>query len=136
MIEQPTWVIDTNLLVSRLLTPRGTAAKAVDRALSQGVLLVSDRTLDELVSVLWRPKFDRYLSADDRRQFLALLAGVTRRVHVTRQFQRCRDPQDDQFLDVAFSGQANGIVTGDQDLLVLSTFEGIPIFSPADFLAV
>lgn len=135
MLEQPLWVLDTNLLISRLLTPRGTAAQAVDKALRQGVLLVSDSTLDELVKVLWRPKFDRYLSADDRHRFLAFLAGVTRRVHITRQFHLCRDVRDNQFLNVAFSGQANAIVTGGQDLLVLGAFEAVPIVSPADFLA-
>jgi uncharacterized protein len=36
------WVVDTNVLVSRLLMAGGTAARAVDRALSSGVLLVSD----------------------------------------------------------------------------------------------
>ena len=77
MTEQPKWVVDTNLLISRLLVPRGVAAQAVDHALSRGVLLVSDATLAELVDVLWRPKFDRYLTREDRERFVALLAGVT-----------------------------------------------------------
>ncbi len=99
-------------------------------------VLIRRQKQDELVQVLWRPKFDRYLSADDRHRFLALLAGVTRRVHITRQFHLCRDARDSPFLDVAFSGQANAIVTGVQDLLVLRAFEGVPNVSPADFLAV
>ena len=135
MTEQPKWVVDTNLLISRLLVPRGVAAQAVDHALSQGVLLVSDATLTELVEVLWRPKFDRYLTREDRERFLSLLAGVTRRVHITRQFEMCRDPRDNKFLDVAFSGQANALVTGDQDLLVLREFQGVPIVTAADFLS-
>jgi putative PIN family toxin of toxin-antitoxin system len=135
MTEQPKWVVDTNLLISRLLAPRGVAAQAVDHALRQGVLLVSDATLAELVDVLWRPKFDRYLTREDRQRFVALLAGVTRRVHITRQFDVCRDPRDNKFLDVAFSGQANALVTGDQDLLVLREFQGVPIVTAADFLS-
>lgn len=135
MTDQPKWVVDTNLLISRLLTPRGAAAQAVDHALSQGVLLVSEATLTELVQVLWRPKFDRYLTSDDRQRFLALLAGVTRKVHITRQFDICRDAKDNQFLDVAFNGQANALITGDQDLLVLKVFQGVPIVTAAAFLA-
>jgi putative PIN family toxin of toxin-antitoxin system len=134
MAEQAQWVIDTNLLISRLLAPRGVAAQALDRALREGVLLVSDATLGELVEVLWRPKFDRYLTREDRQRFLTLLAGVTRRVHITRQFDVCRDPRDNTFLDVAFNGQANALVTGDHDLLVLREFQGVPMVTAADFL--
>jgi len=135
VIEQARWVIDTNLLISRLLTPRGMAALAVDRAMAQGILLVSDDTLQELAQVLARPRFDPYISATERQRFLALLGGVARRIHITRQFQLCRDPKDDKFLDVAFNGQAQAIVTGDRDLLVLENFHGVAILTPAQFLA-
>ena len=124
MIEQARWVVDTHLLISRLLTPGGVVAQAVDRATERGILLVSDNTLQELTEVLERPRF------------LALLSGVARRVHITQQFQACRDPKDDKFLDVAFSGQAKAILTGDQDLLVLQTFQDLAILTPALFLAV
>lgn len=134
MIEQSRWVIDTNVLISRLLTPRGVAASAVDRAISMGVLLVSDVTLKELTTVLMRPRFDRYISKESRQRFLALLAGVARPVHITRHFHVCRDPKDDAFLDLAFNGQARSLVTGDQDLLVLGTFQGIDIQTPEQFL--
>ena len=69
------WVVDTNVLVSRLLMAGGTAARAVDRALSSGVLLVSDETLAELAEVLARPRFDRYASRADRAHFVRLLGG-------------------------------------------------------------
>ncbi len=58
MTEFLRFVVDTNVLVSRLLAPRSTAAKAVDVALAQGRLLGSDETLAELAEVLARPKFD------------------------------------------------------------------------------
>jgi len=134
MTERLKWVLDTNLLVSRLLVPSGLAAKAVDHALSRGVLLVSDATLTELVEVLWRPKFDRYLSRAERDRFVSLLAGVSRRVHITRHLDLCRDPRDNMFLDVAFNGQAHALITGDQDLLVLRECEGVPIMTAAHFL--
>jgi putative PIN family toxin of toxin-antitoxin system len=135
VIEQARWVIDTNLLISRLLTPRGTAAQAVDRAVELGILLVSDDTLEEFTQVMARPRFDPYITAEDRQGFMALLTGVARRIHVTRQFQVCRDPKDNKFLDVAFNGRAHAIVTGDQDLLVLQSFHGVAILAPAQFLA-
>ena len=51
-------------------------------------------------------------------------------------FRSCRDPKDNQFLELAVNGQADFIVTGDEDLLVLHPFRAIPILTPRDFLHV
>lgn len=128
------WVFDSNCLVSRLLVPGGIAARAVDQGLGKGILLVSSATLDELVRVLLRPKFDPYLTPEERHGFIRLLGGVARTVNITRHFDDCRDAKDNMFLDVAVNGQADALITGDADLLVLHPFHGIPILSPADFL--
>jgi putative PIN family toxin of toxin-antitoxin system len=127
-------VVDTNLWVSRLLLPGGTAAKAVDHGLAWGIPLMSDATLMELSEVLSRNKFDKYVSREDRQQFLRLLGGVVRVVPITQRITACRDPKDDKFLDVALNGEAQIIVTGDRDLLELHPFHGIEILRPADFL--
>ena len=127
------WVLDTNTLISRALLPGGTAARAVDRALALGVPLVSDETLAELAEVLSRPRFDRYVSIDDRQRFLRLLLGVARRVPITHRVSACRDPKDDKFLHVALNGNTEAIVTGDRDLLVLDPFHGVRILSPTAF---
>jgi len=47
----------------------------------------------------------------------------------------CRDPDDDKLLEIAVVGRADYLVTGDQDLLILDPFQGIPILTPAEFLA-
>lgn len=129
------WVLDTNALISRLLLPTGVAARAVDHALARGVVLVSEETMNELAEVISRPKFDRYLSVAERVQFLRLFGGVARMVNITHRVAACRDPKDDKFLHVALNGEAEAIVTGDRDLLVLHPFHGISIVSPADFIA-
>jgi len=128
-------VLDTNMLVSRLLMPTGMAARAVDHALALGVLLMSEETLTELSNVLARPKFDRYVSRADRQHFLRLLGGVARIIPVTHQVKACRDPNDDKFLHVALNGEAEVIVTGDSDLLVMHPFHGVDIVNPVTFLA-
>lgn len=135
MSEQRLWVLDTNVLISRLLLPHGEAARAVDQALSAGILLVSEATLAELVEVFGRSKSDLYVSHEDRRQFIRLLGGVARMINIERKIQACRDPKDDKFLDVALAGGANAIITGDRDLLALHPFHGIAIISPAQFVA-
>jgi putative PIN family toxin of toxin-antitoxin system len=129
------WVVDTNVLVSRLLMPGGTAARAVDRALASGVLLVSEETLAELAEVLARPRFDRYAARADRQHFVRLLGGVSRLVPIVHRIAACRNPRDDKFLHVALNGEAHALVSGDGDLLALHPFHGIPILSPAEFVA-
>lgn len=127
-------VIDTNLWISRLLIPSGTAARAVDRGLSWGTPLMSEETLTELSDVLSWIKFDRYVSREDRQYFLRLLGGITRVVSITRRVTACRDLKDEKFLDVALNGEAHMILTGDRDLLELHPFHRIEILNPASFL--
>jgi len=128
-------VVDTNVLVSRLLLPGSVPGKAVRAAVDGGTLLVSDATLEELASVLSRPKFDRYVSKQDRERFLFLLARIAEPVAIADRVQVCRDPKDDKFLEVAVNGLADVVLTGDEDLLVLNPFRGVTIVGPADYLA-
>jgi putative PIN family toxin of toxin-antitoxin system len=114
--------------------PAGQAAKAVDKGLSWGTPSMSDETLEELTEVLSRIKFDRYVSREDRQHFLHLLGGIARMTSVTQRITACRDPKDDKFLDVALNGDAELLLTGDQDLLELHPFHGVEILKPADFL--
>jgi len=134
MIPSFRWVVDTNILVSHLLLPQSTPAKAVRKALDLGDLLVSDATLDELNSVLARPKLAKYVSATDRREFFALLGRVARHIEIIRAITACRDSKDDKFLEVAINGKADALITGDLDLLALHPFLDIPILTPRQFL--
>ncbi|MFT4178476.1 MAG: putative toxin-antitoxin system toxin component, PIN family [Thermomonas sp.] len=127
-------VVDTNVLVSRLLMPGGTPARALDHALARGVLLLSTATLTELVDVLSRPEFDPYVSRHDREEFVRKLGGVARMVEIRWRDSACRDPRDDKFLHVAVNGEAETIITGDADLLALHPFHCVRIVTPADFL--
>lgn len=99
------------------------------------MLMVSEQSMDELASVLFRPKFDRYVSIEDRQQFIVRLASVARMNTTTRRFYICRDAKDNLFLDLAFCSQADALVTGDQDLLVLHPFHGCAIVTPNTFLS-
>lgn len=135
MREPDRWVVDTHVLISRLLAPSGVAAQAVDKALQTGVLLVSSETLEELANVLARPRFDSYVSALERQQFFRLLAGVSRQIPISQRVQACRDPRDDKFLDLALAGDAQAIISGDKDLLALHPFHGVPVRASAAFLA-
>ena len=53
-----------------------------------------------------------------------------------RRVETCRDPADNMVLEAAVAGDADYIVTGDEDLLMLRSFEDIPIVGPAEFLRI
>jgi putative PIN family toxin of toxin-antitoxin system len=128
-------VLDTNVLVSAALFPASDLRRLVDAARRSGRLLVSEATVTELHKVLSRPRFDRYASFDRRMEFVAEMILLDYDVEIVERVTACRDPDDDKFLEVAVNGSATHLVTGDQDLLALHPFRGIPILSPADFLA-
>jgi len=134
MSDRPRLVFDTNTLISHLLLPSSLPSKAVRKGLHQGQILVSDETLGELADVLVRPKFDRYISIEDRQEFFRVFGRVVEKVHVIRSVQVCRDSKDNKFLELAIDGRATSIITGDQDLLILHPFNSIPIVTPQNYL--
>ncbi len=91
-------VLDTNVLVSAILMPDSIPAKTLNWGEDNGVILYSDATLAELLSVLGRSKFAKYIDADN-------IEGLSRRIQTTwvsvqilRQVKLCRDPKDDKFI--------------------------------------
>ena len=98
-------------------------------------MLISLATLPELSEVLRRPRFNSYLRVDERLEFLAALVRESELVEVTTvAVSACRDPKDDKFLELALSGAATHIISGDDDLLALHPFRGIAILSPHYFV--
>ena len=127
-------VFDTNVLVSALLLRDSKPRKALDFAIQKGKVLLSFAALAELYEVLNRKQFRRYIDEEDVRLFLAALTRETQWVDVDVQITACRDSEDDKFLELAVSGHATHIVTGDSDLLALNPFRGIQILPPHSFL--
>jgi putative PIN family toxin of toxin-antitoxin system len=127
-------VFDSNVLISALLLPDSKPRRALDLAFENGEVLLSFALLAELYEVLSRRQFRRYVDEEDIRTFLDALTRETQWVEPTTNIKVCRDPDDDKILDLAVSGEASCIVTGDSDLLVLHPFQGIPILSPSQFL--
>ena len=128
-------VLDTNVAVSAALLPRSTPRRAFDLILEYSTFLMSVATLAELNEVLRRPRFDRYLSEEKRLAFLAAVLRESEMVVVTAVVSVCRDPRDDKFLELAVSGAATHIISGDDDLLSLHPFRGVAIISPQDFVS-
>ncbi|WP_019989969.1 putative toxin-antitoxin system toxin component, PIN family [Rudanella lutea] len=127
-------VFDTNTLVSAALLSTSIPRKAFELALNQGELLTSEACLSELNEVLHRPKFARYLTPFEADLFINQYSLKAKAVSVSSRLSDCRDAKDNKFLELATDGQADCIISGDQDLLVLHPFHGISILSPTDFL--
>lgn len=127
-------VFDTNVFVSALLLPDSIPRRALNRAITQGPLLLSFATLAELYEVLSRKQFRRYVDDGDIRSFLAALTREAEWIDVDTRITACRDPKDDKFLELAVSGRATHIISGDADLLAVNPFRGIVILSPRFFL--
>lgn len=128
-------VLDTNVLISAILSPLGKPYACLRWALDNVTLIVSRELLEELESRLARPKFRKYLDSSQRRTVVADLALSTVQIEAPGMLKACRDPDDDKLLEIAIVGRADYLVTGDQDLLILNPFQGIPIVTPAEFLA-
>lgn len=128
------FVFDTNTIVSGLLLPDSRPRQAIDRAQDRGKILISMPTLLELNEVIARKRFDKYISEEKRKEFLAALVKRAEFLEVNEKITDCRDPKDNKFLELAVSGNADSIISGDGDLLVLHPFRGISILRPGDFL--
>ncbi len=132
------YVIDTNVLISAAFSGKTPPGIVVRHVLAQGHILFSEATFEELESRLWRPKFDRYLTIESRKQLLHDFRAVALWVdvpHDTGARKFSRDPNDDKFLHVALAGGAGVLVSGDGDLLVLAAVESVNILSPVKALA-
>ena len=128
-------VLDTNVLISGLLSSTSTPARAVERATSTAQLIASTATLKELMSKLLSPKFDRYVTRERRNALLLRLAPLVEIVEIVQTVHASRDPADDKFLEAAVNGRADIVVSGDRDLLTLNPYRGIAILTPAAYVA-
>ncbi len=99
----PELVLDTNVLVSGMLSPWNPPGRIVDGVRS-GLfqLVVDDRILGEYRTVLRRPYFEKYITLDEREWILDFLRHECRQVVSSKAFVGFPDPKDACFLEVAF----------------------------------
>jgi len=126
-------VIDTGVLISAAIKAQTVPSVAVYRAVQRDVVLKSDMTEAELREVITRPYLARLIAPTARVRLTDLMESAEL-VPVTERIAACRDPKDDKFLELAVNGQADLIMSGDADLLVLNPFRTIPIITPAAFV--
>ena len=129
----PRWVLDTNVVLSALIRPGGVSGRL--RLAWQSLRftpLVSRATAAELIRVLAYPKFK--LTSGEQHDLLAdyLPWAETFRIpNPPPKAPTCRDPHDVPFLQLALAAEADVLVTGDADPLVLAPLRNLTIITPA-----
>jgi hypothetical protein len=125
-------VIDTNIWISFLI---GKLLSGLDNYIVDGFLevVLSDEQLEEITTVLRRPKFRRYFSTNDIEELLSLIYKSVQIVEVHHTIKDCRDEKDNFILETAIHGGADYIVTGDKDLLALNPYRDKTIIGFREF---
>ena len=134
MITGDFFIFDTNVLISAIIDIESSSATALLKVRNQGKLLISHEIILEYLSVFSRKKFDKWISFENRINFIENIIENSMLVNITRHVSVCRDVKDNMFLSLAVSAQASCIISGDKDMLTLHPFNGIPILSPGNFL--
>jgi putative PIN family toxin of toxin-antitoxin system len=129
-------VVDTNVLISAALISKSNSRQAFEKIIESHHLLRSDQTLFELVSTIHKPKFLKYFSKRPElpEELIFSYLKASQQILIQHDVSACRDHKDNKYLNLALSGKADLIISGDQDLLVLHPFESIPIITSTEFL--
>lgn len=126
-------VLDTNVWISALqfAKHRGIPTQALAKAMSEDVIAICEEIETEILRVLTQ-KF-RWDANRVHAALEAMLARATR-VQLRGTVKLCRDPNDDMFLECAMRANADLLIAGDKDLLVLGSYKGTRIVTPAEYV--
>jgi uncharacterized protein len=130
-------VLDVNVWISGLIW-QGTPGKIFNLAVEQKItIFISEPILIDIEEVLNRPKLlSRVQALDVTVSDLIGIVQLLAKSCLPDQaiVPQLRDPDDAVILGTALAVEADAVVTGDQDLLIMSEFEGILVLSPLTFL--
>jgi putative PIN family toxin of toxin-antitoxin system len=127
-------ILDTNLWISFLISNK---LNALDFFLKENkvLFLYSSHLIEEIENVVKRPKFKKYFSENSLNLMQELFQNYGITINVTSNNSICRDPKDDFLLNLAIDGNADYILTGDKDLLVLEKIGTTKIISFSEFIS-
>jgi uncharacterized protein len=133
-------VFDTSSLIGAILRPNSISHRALNAAVNSLTLCLSPELLKEFKEVVARPHFEKYATAQARNDFVNYFCRnaemfIVNASETAAVSPRCRDTNDNHILALAEAAEAAIIVSSDHDLLTLSPWNGIPILTPAEFLA-
>ncbi len=127
-------VIDTNIFISTFLGSKNAKFLIKEVITGEFDLVMGTEQLNELENVLKRPKFSKYISQGEVEEFMANLSLIVTIPAIYDKIDDCRDKKDNMILDEAVYGNAQYIITGDEDLLILNPYRWIRIMKLKDFI--
>ena len=126
-------ILDINIFVSSFFwggNPRKIMERVID---GKDKLFTCKEILQETATVMSRPKFkvtNEYIT-----HFISSIEDIANQISLTGTIQNvCRDSDDDKILECALLADADYIISGDDDLLVLGEFRGIKIITAKEYL--
>jgi len=123
-------VLDANVIIAAFAA-RGLCESILEVCLSDHEIALSEDLLDEVLRNL-RDKIKLPKNIVD--DIVALLREHSNSaIPSPLASDECRDPDDIKILGLAVATKAEYIVTGDKDLLILKSFQGIPVINPRSF---
>lgn len=126
-------VPDTNVLISALIV-EGNEYRLIEKCFMREIIIITSAdVLDEFKEVALRPKFG--FTEEEVDDFVNALIEAAEVVMPKEKVSSvCRDPDDDKLLEAALEGNADYIISGDKDLLVLKRFRNVKVVTAAEFL--
>jgi len=125
-------IIDTNLWISFLLSKK---LNFIDSLLSSDKiqLVFSKQLIAEFIDVSNRPKLKRFFTKKDYELVFDIIDRFSILINTTSEVEECRDNKDNFLLALAKDSNADFLITGDNDLLILNPFENTKIVTIKEF---
>ena len=126
-------ILDTNLWISFLITNN---FHRLDTLIENNnvTLIFSNELIEEFIDVVSRPKFKKYFSKKDIVKILEYFDQFGELIKVKSNLQICRDKKDNFLLNLSVDSNANYLITGDSDLLIIKNIKKTKIITIADFM--
>ena len=128
-------ILDSNLWISFLITKDFTKLDTILFS-KQAILLFSNELLDEFITVVKRPKFKKYFNNSDITSLISIIEKYAEFVSVKNKLTICRDEKDNFLLSLAKEGNADYLITGDNDLLSIKKLGQTKIITITEYLAI
>ena len=125
-------IVDSNIWISFLI---GKSLKGLQNYIDAKKVLIitSTEQIQELAEVFQKPKIKRYFTTEQVTEFFELLDESSVYVNLKTKTSLCRDVKDNYLLSMAIDSNADFLITGDNDLLILSKVEHTKIVKFTDF---
>jgi putative PIN family toxin of toxin-antitoxin system len=111
-------ILDTNLWISFLISKD---FNFLDNYVEKGKvkLIFSEELFNEFISVVERPKLKKYFTESDTKHLIQIINKYAILHHISTDTEQCRDKKDNFLLNLAIDSEADYLVTGDKDLLII-----------------